>query len=262
MLLEPEYTGSITSSWHPLCLEMNFLVVSTIRISLIKPSQVMFMVKFSPAALSFVYDFVLLVLFLGHPVCHHKPNQSTCLLQNSKRSLRLECLHHTQRPFLPLKQLVGLLSTYTFNHIFFPENIVVLFFIFEYCIRFIFSPRKFRFFKQVVANADFCHFCSTSSQQMIIFNAATESCRLLCHCAIFPWPGHCRNAGDLISTLTNLTFLKISKDIEIMGKAGKIVRLVRVMRVLRIFKLVRYFTALQSLMFTLNQVQDCAGGDA
>ena len=47
-----------------------------------------------------------------------------------------------------------------------------------------------------------------------------------------------------------------------MGKAGKIVRLVRVMRVLRIFKLVRYFTALQSLMFTLNQVQDCAGGDA
>ena len=47
-----------------------------------------------------------------------------------------------------------------------------------------------------------------------------------------------------------------------MGKAGKIVRLVRVMRVLRIFKLVRYFTALQSLMFTLNQVQGCAGGDA
>ena len=59
-----------------------------------------------------------------------------------------------------------------------------------------------------------------------------------------------------------MAFLKISKDIEIMGKAGKIVRLVRVMRVLRIFKLVRYFTALQSLMFTLNQVQDCAGGDA
>ena len=47
-----------------------------------------------------------------------------------------------------------------------------------------------------------------------------------------------------------------------MGKAGKIVRLVRVMRVLRIFKLVRYFTALQSLMFTLNQVQGCISGDA
>ena len=46
------------------------------------------------------------------------------------------------------------------SYFFFPENIVVLFFIFEYCIRFIFSPRKFRFFKQVVANADFCHFCS------------------------------------------------------------------------------------------------------
>ena len=68
MLLEPEYTGSITSSWHPLCLEMNFLVVSTIRISLIKPSQVMFMVKFSPTALKFGYDFVLIVHFFGHPV--------------------------------------------------------------------------------------------------------------------------------------------------------------------------------------------------
>ena len=83
------------------------------------------MVKFSPAALKIGYDFVLLVLFLGHPVCHHKPNQSTCLPQNSKKSLRLEYLRHTQRPFLPLKQLVGLLSTYTFNHIFFLSR--------EYC---------------------------------------------------------------------------------------------------------------------------------
>ena len=33
-----------------------------------KPSQVMFMVKFSPTALNFCYDFVLLVHFLGHPV--------------------------------------------------------------------------------------------------------------------------------------------------------------------------------------------------
>ena len=40
-----------------------------------------------------------------------------------------------------------------------------------------------------------------------------------------------------------------------MGKAGKIVRLVRVMRIMRIFKLVRHFAGLQSLIYTLNQVQ-------
>ena len=39
-----------------------------LRLSLIKPTQVMFMVKFSPTALNFGYDFVLLVHFLGHPV--------------------------------------------------------------------------------------------------------------------------------------------------------------------------------------------------
>ena len=39
-----------------------------------------------------------------------------------------------------------------------------------------------------------------------------------------------------------------------MGKAGKIVRLVRVMRIMRIFKLVRHFAGLQSLIYTLNQV--------
>ena len=43
-----------------------------LRLSLIKPSQVMFMVKFSATALNFDYDFVLLVHFLGHPVCIHK----------------------------------------------------------------------------------------------------------------------------------------------------------------------------------------------
>ena len=32
----------------------------------------MFMVKFSSTALNFDYDFVLLVHFLGHPVCIHK----------------------------------------------------------------------------------------------------------------------------------------------------------------------------------------------
>ena len=61
MLLEPQCTGSNTSSRHPLC---RFLL----RLSRIKSFQVMFMVKFSPTALNFGYDFVLWVHFLGHPV--------------------------------------------------------------------------------------------------------------------------------------------------------------------------------------------------
>ena len=36
-----------------------------LRLSRIKRSQVMWMVKFSPRALNFVYDFVLLAHFLG-----------------------------------------------------------------------------------------------------------------------------------------------------------------------------------------------------
>ena len=40
-----------------------------LRLSRIKRPQVMSMVKFSPIALNFGCDFVLLVLFLGHPVC-------------------------------------------------------------------------------------------------------------------------------------------------------------------------------------------------
>ena len=38
-----------------------------LRLSLIKPSQVMFMVRFSPTSLNFGYDFVLLVQFFGTP---------------------------------------------------------------------------------------------------------------------------------------------------------------------------------------------------
>ena len=38
------------------------------------------------------------------------------------------------------------------------------------------------------------------------------------------------------------------------GKAGKIIRLLRIMRILRIFKMVRHFTGLQSLIYTLRQV--------
>ena len=43
-----------------------------LRLSRIKRPQVMSMVKFSPIALNFGYDFVLLVHFLGHPVLAEK----------------------------------------------------------------------------------------------------------------------------------------------------------------------------------------------
>ena len=46
-----------------------FLGRFLLRLSRIKRPQVMSMVKFSPIALNFGYDFVLLVHFLGHPVC-------------------------------------------------------------------------------------------------------------------------------------------------------------------------------------------------
>ena len=46
------------------CLFGRFLLT----LSRIKRPQVMFMVKFSPTALNFGYDCVLLVHFLGHPV--------------------------------------------------------------------------------------------------------------------------------------------------------------------------------------------------
>ena len=49
------------------CLFGRFLLT----LSRIKRPQVMFMVKFSPTALNFGYDFVVLVHFLGHPVVSH-----------------------------------------------------------------------------------------------------------------------------------------------------------------------------------------------
>ena len=41
-----------------------------LRLSLINPSQVVSMVKYSPTALNFGYGFVLIVHFLGHTVHH------------------------------------------------------------------------------------------------------------------------------------------------------------------------------------------------
>ena len=47
---EPQCTGSITRSWHPLYLEIFF---GRFLLGLIKPSQVMFTVKIGPTALNF-----------------------------------------------------------------------------------------------------------------------------------------------------------------------------------------------------------------
>ena len=65
ILLEPQCSGSITSSRHPLCLEFGSFLTKT------KPGQAFpshIHGKISPIALNFGYDFVLLVHFLGHPV--------------------------------------------------------------------------------------------------------------------------------------------------------------------------------------------------
>ena len=111
----------------------------------------------------------------------------------------------------------------------FSENVIVLFFLMEYLVRFICSPRKWRFFKQPMNLVDFF--------------------------AIIPFMLDLVIGGlQVCSTLTNHDHYHFGQDFEIMGKAGKIVRLVRVMRVMRIFKLVRHFAGLQSLIYTLNQV--------
>ena len=68
MPLNPQCTGSITSSRHPLCLEINFFSRFLLRLSRIKPSQVMYVVKFGTTVLNVGYDFSLLVHFLGHRV--------------------------------------------------------------------------------------------------------------------------------------------------------------------------------------------------
>ena len=39
------------------------------------------------------------------------------------------------------------------------------------------------------------------------------------------------------------------------GKAGKQVRLIRILRIIRVFKLFRHFIGLQSLIYTLKQVE-------
>ena len=63
MLLEPQWTGSITSSRLFLCLKIDFFGRFLLRLSLIKPSLAMSIVKFIHRAFNFGYDFVLLVHF-------------------------------------------------------------------------------------------------------------------------------------------------------------------------------------------------------
>ena len=93
------------------------------------------------------------------------------------------------------------------------ENIVVSFFLVEYLVRLITSPRKLTFFFNIMNLIDFF--------------------------ALIPF---------FLSIL-----LDGLEDFEIVGKTGKIIRLIRVMRILRIFKLVRHFAGLQSLFYTLKQ---------
>ncbi len=66
------------------------------------------------------------------------------------------------------------------------------------------------------------------------------------------------NFVDFLAILPYIitVFVKRLQDLHILGKAGKIMRLARVMRILRIFKLVRHFAGLQSLIYTLKQVQE------
>ena len=102
----------------------------------------------------------------------------------------------------------------------------------EYLVRFICSPRKWRFFKQPMNLVDFFAIIPFMLDLVI---GGLQVWYLDNH----PHGHHHHHSGQ---------------DFEIMGKAGKIVRLVRVMRVMRIFKLVRHFAGLQSLIYTLNQV--------
>ena len=92
------------------------------------------------------------------------------------------------------------------------ESFTIIYFTFEYIIRFSCSPNKWRFFKHPINLVD-------------LF-------------AILPF--------YLTFALDQL------EDLQIIAKAGKTIRLVRVLRIIRIFKLVRHFSGLQSLIQTLS----------
>ena len=66
LILDPQCIGAITSSWHPLCLEIVFSLF-LLSLSWIKRSQLMPMKKIGPTALNFGKEFFLLVTFFGTP---------------------------------------------------------------------------------------------------------------------------------------------------------------------------------------------------
>ena len=67
MLFKPWCTGWITSGCHHLGLESVFFGRFLLRLSRVNRPQVMSMVKFSPTAFKFGYDFAALVHFFGKP---------------------------------------------------------------------------------------------------------------------------------------------------------------------------------------------------
>ena len=89
----------------------------------------------------------------------------------------------------------------------------MIFFTAEYMMRFVCSPKKWRFFKSPSNFIDFV--------------------------AILPF-------------FVTLVLVHL-EDIKILGRAGKLVRLIRVLRIFRMFKLVKHFERLQSLVITLNE---------
>ena len=101
----------------------------------------------------------------------------------------------------------------TQNFLQFLDNLTVVIFTIEYVTRFVCSPRKIMFLRNVMNAIDLL--------------------------AIVPF--------YISLTLDHL------EDVKIIGKAGKTIRLVRILRVIRIFKLVRHFAGLQSLIRTLYE---------
>ena len=93
------------------------------------------------------------------------------------------------------------------------DTICVIFFTFEYVIRFINSPNKTRFLKNGMNWIDLL---------------------------------------ALVPFYVNLCLQQLD-DMEILATAGKTLRLVRVLRIIRIFKLIRHFAGLQSLVHTVYE---------